>query len=303
MSDIDPADYIVVGGGLTGCVVASRLSRADGGGGKKPQVVLLETGPDPSGNPAAAGFLSGLSLLGGDYDYSFQTEPVPGTADRVHTLNVGKVLGGGSILNLGGWLRADAADYDDWAEAVGDERWSYGGPKPWLRKTENFLSGEAETDAEQYGLDGPMHVAPVSVGESGVRKYPLREPVKDAWTELGVQFNPRRKNGRNTGLAEFYENARDGMRQPSQTVYPLDGNDNPVRVYMSTPARRVEFSEDGVATGVELADGRKIAARKEVILCAGALRTPQLLMLSGIGPPAALEAHGIPVVYDAPDVG
>ncbi|KAK8009057.1 hypothetical protein PG991_011608 [Apiospora marii] len=307
MSDIAPADYIVVGGGLTGCVVASRLSRADGGGGKKPQVVLLEAGPDPSGNPAAASFLGGLSLLGGDYDYGFQTKPVPGTADRVHTLNVGKVLGGGSILNLGGWLRADAADYDDWAAAVGDERWSYGGLKPWLRKTEHFLSDsndpEAGTDPEQHGFDGPMQVAPVSVGESGVRKYPLREPVRDAWTELGVESNPRRKNGRNTGLAEMYENARDGMRQPSQTVYPLDGDDNPVRVYTSTLVRRVEFSEDGAATGVELADGRKITARKEVILCAGALRTPQLLMLSGIGPSTTLEAHDIPIVRDAPHVG
>ncbi|KAK8121929.1 hypothetical protein PG984_010599 [Apiospora sp. TS-2023a] len=307
MSDISPADYIVVGGGLTGCVVASRLSRFVGDGGEKPQVVLLEAGPDPSGNPAAAGFLSGLSLLGGDYDYGFMTEPVPGTADRVHTLNVGKVLGGGSILNIGGWLRADSVDYDDWAEAVGDERWSYGGLKPWLRKTEHFLSDsnnpEAETDAEQYGLGGPIQVAPVSVGEAGIRKYPLREPVRDAWTELGVQFNPRRKNGRNTGLTEFCENARDGMRQPSQTVYPLDGNDNPVRVYTNTLVRRVEFSEDGVATGVELADGRKITARKEVILCAGALRTPQLLMLSGIGPSADLEARGIPVVRDVPDVG
>lgn len=148
-----------------------------------------------------------------------------------------------------------------------------------------------------------MHVAPVSVGESGVRKYPLREPVSDAWTELGMQVNPRRKNGRNTGLAEMYKNARDGMRQPSQTAYPLDGDDNPVRIYTNTLVHRIGFSEDGAATGVELDDGRKITAGKEVILCAGALRTPQLLMLSGIGPSVTLEAHGIPIVRDVPDVG
>ncbi|KAK8043563.1 hypothetical protein PG993_005993 [Apiospora rasikravindrae] len=302
MSDLADVDYIVVGGGLTGCVVASRLSQGDKDG-KKPQIALLEAGSDPSGNPAADGFLSGLSLLGGDYDYSFQTEPVPGTADRVHTLNIGRVLGGGSILNLGGWLRADAADYNDWAETVGDERWSYSGLKPWLRKTEHFFSGTPEAaaiaDEDQHGLDGPLHVSPVSVGESGIRKYPLREPVKDAWTELGVPLNLRRKNGRNTGLTEMYENARDGMRQPAQSVYPLDA----IRVSTNTLVRRVNFSAKGVATSVELADGRQIAARKEVILCAGALRTPQLLMLSGIGPSAALEAHGIPVVHDAPDVG
>ncbi|KAK8851935.1 choline dehydrogenase [Apiospora arundinis] len=310
MADLADADYVVVGGGITGCVIASRLSQSGDSDQKKPQVVLLEAGPDPAGNPAAAGFLSGLSLLGSEYDYSFRTEPVSGTADRVHTLNVGKVLGGGSILNLGGWLRADAADYDDWGHAVGDERWSYAGLKPWFCKTERFFSGDdVDTDTEHYGRDGPMHVAPVSVGESGIRKYPLREPVREAWAELGVPANLRRKHGHNGGLVEFSENAREGMRQPAQSVYPLDDSENPVRVYTNTLVRRVIFSEkkdkNGVTTaiGVELADGRTITARKEVILCAGAFRTPQVLMLSGIGPSAVLEAQEIPLVHDAPDVG
>lgn len=113
------ADYIVVGGGLTGCLIASRLRQSD----KKPEVVLMEAGSDPSDNPAAAGFLSGLSLLGGEFDYVYQSDPVTSTANRVHSLNSGKALGGGSILNYGGWLRADAADYDEWAEVVSDGRW------------------------------------------------------------------------------------------------------------------------------------------------------------------------------------
>ncbi|KAK8075239.1 hypothetical protein PG997_009902 [Apiospora hydei] len=306
MSDLADVDYIVVGGGLTGCVVASRLSRGDKDG-KKPQVALLEAGSDPAGNPAAGGFLSGLSLLGGDYDYSFQTEPVPGTADRVHTLNFGKVLGGGSILNLGGWLRADAADYDDWAEM------------PWLRKTEYFFSGnpdeaavtvgdDQKLDAEQHGFNGPMHVSPVSVGESGIRKYPLREPVRGRLGRAGralqppPEERPQHRPDRNVRERPRRHAAAGPVR------VPLDGGANAVRVYTNTLVRRVIFSEDDgdgdvAATGVELADGRKIAARKEVILCAGALRTPQLLMLSGIGPSATLEAHGIPVVRDAPDVG
>ncbi|KAK7962721.1 uncharacterized protein PG986_003546 [Apiospora aurea] len=281
MSDLADVDYIVVGGGLTGCVVASRLTQGDKDG-KKPQVALLEAGSDPAGNPAAGGFLSGLSLLGGDYDYAFQTEPVPGTADRVHTLNVGKVLGGAaSSTSAAGCVRMQPTT------TTGPKR----GLKPWLRKTEHFFSGNPDgaavtADDEQHGSDGPMHVYPVSVGESGIRKYPLREP-------LGVPSNPRRKNGRNTGLTEI-------------PCTPLDDDgDNAVRIYTNTLVRRVIFSEDGnvKATGVELADGRKIAARKEVTDCAGALRTPQLLMLSGVGPAATLEAHGIPVGRDAPGVG
>ncbi|KAF2964296.1 hypothetical protein GQX73_g9284 [Xylaria multiplex] len=283
------ADYIVVGGGLTGCPIASRLSQSN----EKPEVILLEAGPDPSGNPAIAGFLSGLSLLGSELDYAYPSEPVVDTANRVHHLNAGKVLGGGSILNFGGWLRADAADYDQWAEAAGDKRWSYEGIKPWLSKTERFH----DPRAQDHGPDGPMHVTSISAAESGARRYPLRDTVKQAWAEIGVSINPG-KDGSTTGLTEMHENSRNGLRQPSNVAYPLDG----VKVFTNTVAYRVTFAGTR-ATGVELTDGRKITARKEVILCAGAYRTPQVLMLSGIGPSTILAEHGIPTVYESPQVG
>ncbi|KAI1465034.1 choline dehydrogenase [Daldinia caldariorum] len=286
------ADYIVVGGGLTGCLIASRLSQSD----RKPEVILLEAGPDPYGNAAAAGFLSGLSLLGGELDYAYQSEPVANTAHRIHSLNSGKALGGGSILNFGGWLRADALDYDEWADVVGDKRWSYEGFKPWFRKSEHFY--DASADADQHGFDGPMDVISVSASLSGARKYLLREPVKTAWSELGVSLNLQKDNGTITGLAEMYENSRNGMRQPSYTAYPL----NDVKVFTETIVHRITFS-GSTATGVELADGRKATARKEVIICAGAYRTPQILMLSGIGPSTTLSEQGIPVVYNSPHVG
>ncbi|KAI2619895.1 choline dehydrogenase [Hypoxylon sp. NC1633] len=286
------ADYIVVGGGLTGCPIASRLSQSD----EKPEVILLEAGADPSSNPAVSGFLSGLSLQGGEYDYCDKTEPVPNTANRVHPTSAGKVLGGGSILNYGGWLRADAADYDEWADVAKDKRWSYEGLKPWFCKTEHFRGTGAEAD--DHGLDGPMHVTSISASESGERKYPLRENVKQSWVELGVSYNPQKKHGSATGLAEMYENARNGMRQPSYKAYPLDD----VNVFTNTVVQRITFSGT-TATGVELVDGRTITARKEVIVCAGAHRTPQVLMLSGIGPPATLTEQGIPIVHESPQVG
>lgn len=288
------ADYIVVGGGLTGCVIASRLSQS----GEKHKVVLLEAGPDPSSNPTVTGFLTGLSLQGGEYDYAYQSEPVTSTAGRTHTLTAGKVLGGGSILNYGGWLRADAADYDEWAETVGDKRWSYQGLKPWICKSERFHDPEVDTDTDSHGFDGPMHVTSIAAAESGERRYQLREHVKEAWAELGISPNLQKKHGTITGLTEMCENSREGMRQPSYVAYPLDDVD----VFTNSPVKRVTFS-DTTATGVELVDGRKIIARKEVIICAGTYRTPQLLMLSGIGPSTTLTEQDIPIVHESPYVG
>ncbi|KAI0867568.1 choline dehydrogenase [Hypoxylon argillaceum] len=286
------ADYIIVGGGLTGCVIASRLSQSS----QKPKVVLLEAGSDPSGNDAAKTFLTGLGLLGGEFDYSYQSDPVATTANRVHSLNAGKALGGGSLLNFGGWLQADSADYDEWAKLVEDKRWSYEGLKPWFRKTEKFYGLEADTD--EHGSNGPMYVTSVSAAESGARTYPLREPVKQGWSELGVPLNLDKKDGSITGLTEMWENARDGMRQPSNIVYPLNG----VEVFTNTAVHKVTFT-DGTADGVILSDGRRLTARKEVILCAGAYGTPQVLMRSGVGPSSDLKAHGIPIVHEAPGVG
>ncbi|KAI0469214.1 choline dehydrogenase [Xylaria cf. heliscus] len=291
MADL-AADYIIVGGGLTGSIIASRLSQSP----QKPKVILLEAGSDPSGNSAAASFLSGLSLLGGEFDYAYRSEPVTNTANRIHTLNSGKALGGGTLINYGGWLRADFADYNNWAEVVGDNRWSYEGFKPWFRKSERFYDPNA--DADVHGFDGPMYVTSVSAAQSGARKYPLRSPVKKAWEELSIQPNLQKKDGIIAGLTEFCENSLRGMRQPSNVAYPLDN----VQVFTNTLVHKIIFT-DTTATGVELDNGRKVAARKEVIICAGTYRTPQVLMLSGIGPAPVLREHNIPILYDSPYVG
>ncbi|KAI1321949.1 GMC oxidoreductase [Xylariaceae sp. FL0255] len=292
MADLT-ADYIVVGGGLAGCVVASRLSQSD----KKPKVILLEAGTDATGNPAAATFLSGLSLQWGELDYAYPSEPVAATAGRVHRMSAGKALGGGTLINYGGWLRGDAADYNEWADLVQDKRWSYDGLKPWFVKSENFYNPNA--DPKEHGFDGPMHVTAVSAAEGEQRQYPLRETVRKAWTELGVPVNADRKNGYSGDLVEIHENCdKNGMRQPANVVYPLDR----VNVLTNTLVARVTF--DGTkATGVELADGRKVTARIETIISAGAYQTPKILMLSGIGPPAELAKYGINLVHDSAYVG
>ncbi|KAF1969959.1 choline dehydrogenase [Bimuria novae-zelandiae CBS 107.79] len=269
------ADFIIVGGGLTGCVIASRLAQA----ASSPSVILIEVCPDPTGEPGTDTVLAGLGLLGGKLDYAYQSEPAAQTTRRVHTLPAGRTLGGGSILNYGGWLVADSKDYDAWGKAVGDERWSYAGIKPWLDKTEK-------------------HFDVTSISDDPERTYPLRDPVANAWKELGV-VSADGSNGSMTGLSELKENLRrDGVRQPSYAAYPLKD----VHLFTDTSVKRVTFSEKKAA-GVELSDGRTLQANKEVILCAGAYRSPQLLMLSGIGPKETLSAHGIPIIHDSPEVG
>ncbi|KAI2625150.1 putative GMC oxidoreductase [Xylaria nigripes] len=286
------ADYVVIGGGLAGCVIASRLSQ----NGKN--VMVLEAGPDATGNPAINYFLTGLSLQGGELDYAYQSEPVPTTADRVHPLSAGKALGGGTVINYGGWLRGDAADYDEWAELVNDKRWSYQGLRPWFVKSEKFY--DIHADPQEHGFDGPMYVTSIAAADGGQRKYPLREFVKSAWAELGVTHNVNRENGTNLGLLEVLENCdSQGMRQPSNVVYPLSKAD----VLTNAPVHRIIFDESKKATAVELVDGRKVTAKKEIILSAGAYQTPKILMLSGVGPSADLAEHGINLVHESPYVG
>ncbi|KAJ0416723.1 putative glucose dehydrogenase [Aspergillus carlsbadensis] len=289
------ADYIIVGGGLTGCVVASRLKQAD----PSLDILILEAGADASNNEATKTFAGLFSLLDSRLDWSYQTTPQKNTAGRVHPIHAGKALGGGSVTNFQGWSRGDARDYDQWAKMVDDTRWSYNGLLPYFRKSETFFDRDA--NAAHHGFNGPIHVTAVSEGPSG-RKYPLREPIKQAWLEVGERFNPDGCLGNLAGVCEFYETWRDGQRQSANETYSLDGV---VRI-TEAMVDKVDFigtDEEKVASGVVLADGRRFTARKEVILSAGALRTPQVLLLSGIGPAETLGEFDIPTIVDSPEVG
>jgi len=289
-------DFIIVGGGLAGCTVASRLHQNN----TSLKILVLEAGIDPKDNPNILTPMGGFALLGSDLDWTYPTAPQPATGDRVHIINSGKGLGGSSLINYGGWIRGDATDYDSWANVVGDARWSYKGLLPYMRKSEGFTDSTA--DPEQHGLHGPMHVTSVSASDPE-RRYPLREPIRNAWTELGVKVNPDPSSGSLVGISEFLENWYNGQRQFTQAVYKLDD----VQVTTNATVQRVLFSKNNagyqVATAVELVDGRQFSARKEIIISAGALRTPQILMLSGIGPRDTLSKFNIPLVHEVSEVG
>ena len=264
------------------------------------QILLVEAGQNADSNPLIAPALGALALAGTELDWSYMTIPQANLDARPVFNSAGKGLSGGSLLNYGGWSRGAAADYDHWAKTVGDESWNYENLLPYFKKSEGFWDRNA--DERVHGFDGPMKVNAVSSQEG--RLYPLRDKIKEIWTQSGAPFNQDPDLGNPKGLSEWKENFHLGKRQPSGWSYGLSG----VEILTNTLGSRILFStpETGLprATGIELAaEGKTIKATKEVIVCCGTFRTPQLLMLSGIGPATELEKHGIRMIVDAPDVG
>lgn len=284
-------DYIIVGGGLSGCVLASRLRQY------KPasKILLIEAGQDTRSRTDI--LQPDILNLGGELDWMYPTEPQASIGGRSIAYNAGKGLGGGTLINSGGWTRGSAVDYDEWAALVGDERWSYKGQLPYFKKTETWFD---DTNPEAHGKDGPICVA--SALSTG-RKFPLTEPIAKAWEELGVHALPGldQNTGDNLGRAYICEARRDGKRQYAARNYSLEG----VEILPDTLVKKVVLSKtEGApkATGVELADG-KIISGTEVIICGGAMRSPQLLLLSGIGDAAHLKEHNIETLVELPQVG
>jgi choline dehydrogenase-like flavoprotein len=201
------------------------------------------------------------------------------------------------LTAIGGWVRGDRIDYDAWGKQVGDARWSYSGILPYFRKIENHHTPYA--NPKEHGFEGPIYTS--SVTSSG-RNYPLRDMVKAAWEAIGLEQIPDANSGSPQGFADLNENRRNGKRQLATDAYPLDG----IKVLTDTLVKRVIVEQnDGrrVATAVELASGEVLTSRKEIIISAGAYRTPQVLLLSGIGSPAELKKHAIEQVVDLAEVG
>lgn len=196
----------------------------------------------------------------------------------------------------GGWIRGDALDYDAWALEVKDNRWSYAGLLPYFKRCETHFDPRINPD--QHGFNGPIYTA--SISSSG-RKFPLRDTVLKIWEKLGLVQISDGNNGHPQGITELVENWRDGKRQIASEVYPLDG----VQVLTDTLVRRIIVNNEKVAVGVELANGEThmVKPNGQVILSAGAYRTPQVLLLSGIGDPDHLYKHKLSVVVDLPQVG
>ncbi|KAJ5901286.1 glucose dehydrogenase [Penicillium tannophilum] len=278
MSANETYDYIIIGGGLAGSALAGRLAEHH----PSRSILVLEAGSNVVGHPLTSSPLACFGAHLSPIDWAYTTVPQIHLNGRQCYAAAGKALGGGTATNYGTWTRGNAADYDLWAELVKDDAWSYKALLPYFKRTETHWDPNADTSA--HGRSGPIHNATVA-SSSADRQYPLRDTLKEAW--------------------ELTENWRDGQRQLASEAYGI-ANKPSITIKTETQVSRVLLSEGTakkVATGVELLDGTVFHASREVVVSAGAYRTPEILMLSGIGPRDELAKHNIPVQVDAPEVG
>lgn len=284
------SDYVIVGAGSAGCVLAARLSE-DGAD----QVTILEAGGrdnDPLLRiPLGWGMVYSKKL----YDWRLQTEPEARLNGRIVEFARGKVLGGSSSTNAMAYVRGHRSDYDRWA-AVGLQGWSYADALPYFRKQESW---EAGPDAFRGG-DGPLTTRPSRYDD------PLVAASIAAGVEAGHALNPDYNGVEQEGVGLMQSTIRGGRRCSAALAYLHPALKRPnVTLQIRAQVTRVLF-EGTCAVGVEYLKGgqlHEVRARKEVILSAGVALSPQLLMLSGLGPAEELARHGIEVRADLPCVG
>lgn len=283
-------DYIIIGGGSAGCVLAARLSEDP-----RAQVALLEAGP--ADRSVLIHCPAGLALLAksGQANWGFQTTPQQGLNGRRGYQPRGKVLGGSSSVNAMIYTRGVPQDYDGWA-AAGNPGWRWDEVLPYFRKAEH---NERGADAF-HGVDGPLNV------------MDLRSPNRysphfvQAGVQAGYVHNEDFNGASQEGVGLYQVTHKNGERYSAAKAYltPNLGRPN-LRVITGAQTTRVLF-EERRAVGVEFLQGghkQTLRAAREVILSAGALQSPQLLMLSGVGPGGLLHQHGIPVLHELPGVG
>ena len=279
-------DYVIVGAGSAGCVLAARLTEDP-----EVSVLLLEAGP-PDLNENIHVPLGYLQLARTEVDWDYDSAPEPGCAGRRLPLPRGKVLGGSSSVNAMVYIRGNRADYDGW----GIDGWAWDDLLPYFIKAEDNERGPSEW----HGIGGPL---PVSDQRSRNRITPA---FVEAGAEAGLERNDDFNGASQDGVGMYQVTQRGGMRASAAVAYLHPAMERPNLTVM--PYMRVDrlLFEGKRAVGVEasqLGQSQQLRAEREVLLCGGAYNSPQLLMLSGVGPAEHLALREIEVLLDQPALG
>ncbi len=283
-------DFIVVGAGSAGCVLAGRLSEDPG-----TRVLLLEAGPPDQSLWIHLPIGYGKTMWSPIYNWCFETAPEPNMNGRRIYWPRGKTLGGSSSINGLIYIRGQRQDYDHWA-ALGNAGWGYDDVLPYFIKSEGNQRGAGRF----HGGDGPLRVSDIGA------KHELIEAFIDGAAEIGVPRTDDFNGASQEGAGYFQLNTWKGWRCSTAKAYlsPARHRNN-LRIETDAMATGLIF-EDRRAVGVRYRQGgetKTARCRAEVLLSAGSIQSPQLLQLSGVGPRALLDKFGIPVVYDASGVG
>lgn len=284
-------DYIIVGAGTAGCVLANRLTA-----GGRHRVLLLEAGGSDRSAWIRVPIGYGRTFNDARYNWMYEAQPDPALDNRRAFWPRGKVLGGSGSINAMVYVRGQPGDFDDW-RAAGNPGWSYADLLPYFRKLEDHAWGASE----YHGAGGPVYVADVSQSVHKLCASFLR-----ACSELGIAQTRDFNGAAAEGAGLWQVTIRDGVRVSAARAYlhPVRGRPN-LALELRAQATRVVFTGTR-ATAVEYRQGseRRVAlARGEILLAGGAVNSPQLLELSGIGAAPRLREFGIPVVHEAPAVG
>lgn len=280
-------DYIVVGGGSAGCVMAARLSEDEGA-----RVLLIESGRNDSNRWIHIPATFFKVLEEGIDAIAYVGEPSEAMNNRPSIVPQGHVIGGGSSVNAMLYVRGQSEDYNAWAQ-LGVKGWAYEDVLPVFRDMEDNVCHSDEF----HGTGGELRVSDKRYG------HPLSWAFIRAAQEVGIPYNADFNGAQQEGVGFYQVTTRDGRRASSAQAFlrKAEGRSN-LKIITERRVAKVTF-EGKRASGVELEDGTRYSCSGEVVMCAGAIETPRLLQLSGIGAAEELQGHGIEVVHDLPGVG